>query len=273
MRKDASSAKFNELDIKVFADTLSCVLGAPSLDFAPADKVLVSELLSADKALLFHPTSMGQNLVDSAIDTFLPLTKGMIRADYVTPFPPTSAVCFAAAYSGKDVEAKAIKGKKASVDCSTLFDSLAKIGKKSVIVTPDDSVASTLFAGKADVLLAKHDVDAVNIALGVLKKREYDLVAVVSTSYENSLQLSGPTSKLSLKTAKDVLDSFTLLCNAVEVYLKDEDVLVGFCPERGGHKALLGGKSGSMRSSDMNVTHFYAVKRSGETLLGADSNK
>jgi|GEM_PF-6845668 len=246
-----------------FAGTLSQILDAHGT-FPVVDEALGK--LTASKALIFHPTSMGQNLVDARPEIFKPLAE-MQRANFVAPFPPTSFNCFASMYTGREINSKKAKTFKA-LSTPTLFDALSRVNKKSVVVTPKDCVLfKSLTDSDCDVVIAEHDVDAVNKAIGIIKGKEYDYVAVVGTAYETAMQLYGPFSKSAVKTAEKTIASFDLLLDAVSVYWQDQDVLVGFCPERGSHKVLLGGKSGTAAESDMNVTHYYYLKSASDAVI------
>ena len=79
----------------------------------------------------------------------------------------------------------------------------------------------------------------------------------MNTDYESMMRVSGPTSRESQKVAEAEMKSFCLLYDAASVYWSNSSVLIGFCPDRGSHKTLFGGKSGSANAVDMNVTHFF----------------
>lgn len=250
---------YNSQSIRYFAPTLAQSLGAPTGGFKLNPDALFAESFGdVEKAIIFHPTAMGVSFINSFPEVFEPLREKVLeRIDVLTQYPTEKAVCLTSAYTGATMEEHGVRDKTYKVGCFSLFDALASVGKKCALVTPKKSGYDFIFSERPlDIFTVEQDIEAINKALNLIKGNEYDYIAVVNSDYEDMMRVSGPLSKESKKVAEVEVKAFCLLCDAASVYWK-EPCLVGFCPDRGAHKTLFGGKSGSANASDMNVTHFF----------------
>lgn len=250
---------YNSQSIKYFAPSMAQVLGAPTNVFKTNPDALFSESFGdVDKAVIYHPVCMGEAFVNSFPEVFEPLREKVgERLDIITQFPTDAAVCISSAYTGATMEEHGVRDKNYKVGCFTLFDALSSVGKKCALITPSKSYYDRIFSTRAvDIIKTENDMDAINKALNLIKGNEYDYIAVINTDYESMTRVSGPFSKDSKKVAEAEVKAFCLLYDAASVYWQGSS-LVGFCPERGAHKTLFGGRSGSANALDMNVTHFF----------------
>ena len=253
---------YNSQSITYFAPTIAAMMNAPQRDFKlPPDPLMGESFSDIEKALIFHPTAMGQAFIDGCEEIFAPMKEKVEqRVDLITQYPTEKPVCFASAYTSATLAEHHVADKNCRVERYSLFDALQAVGKKSAFIVPKKSALQGIFTKNVDVVIAESDVDAAKKAINFIKADAYDYVAVVNYDYEAMMKVGGPFSSSAKEEAVKAIKTFGVLCDAAEVYWKDYKTLVGFCPDRGAHKSFFGGNSGTAKPEDMNISHYFGLQ-------------
>lgn len=210
----------------------------------------VSEVGEVNRGLIYHPLHVGQSL----LERYSPLKDKIEevcdkRLELVASDKCKGINALLSMYTGSE------KGQE------SLFDKLVKEKKRCVVVLPSKyERLSSFFPACVELKLYEIPSSGINVALSLIKSDDYDFIVFVDSEYAESAILTGPESKLSIQIVKRELDDFILLANAAEVFWRDKRTIVGFCPERGVHKSLLWGRSGTKRVEDLNVLHYFAIQ-------------
>ncbi len=235
------------------ANTLSAIMGVHPVKGGTEELFdFVSKVGSIDRCVLFHPLLVGQALFEgfSALKDKVELICDE-RLELVAPYGGKGINSLLSMYSGDENG----KGKE------SLFDKLVKEKKRCVVVLPKKyRRQSSFFPVGVEVQLYDVPMQGLSISLSLIKANNYDFIVLVDSDYAEESLLSGPSSRSALKAVQRQIEDFTILANAVEVFWRNKRALVGFCPDRGVHRTLLWGRSGSKRVEDLNVLHYFSVK-------------
>ncbi len=266
--------KYYSKSITTFASTVACCLNAP----APRGAFpYLSELLDgivacgcnkADKAVLFHPASLGAFSINSDEKQFNRL-KGLapMVIEALADYPPNSAACLASMYTGTPVTVHQVEKETDAekLNSETLFDTLTAKGLKITLIAQNDAAAFKLFRNKnINLIPCNNDAEITDEAIKAVKESRFDVLVVCCQEYDDMVHIANLNS-LKAKAAMDYhISTFELIKNAVEVYLRDYSVLYGFCPTHGCHATPLGGAHRYMCPEDMNLLHFFGFKPFGQ---------
>ncbi|NCA67195.1 MAG: hypothetical protein EOM87_03925 [Clostridia bacterium] len=217
-----------------------------------------------DKMLIFNPDALGATLIDQFSEDFAAIKKvAPLEIPFITEFPPITNACFCTMYTGTHNDMHGIfNNRNMKLTTDTIFDALARAGKKSAIVAVGHSTMAKVFNNTAaDVFPERYDSEVITKAVELIKNNEYDLVVIYNQQYDDSLHITHPRSKFATKAMRTHIAAFELLCNAAEVYWQDYNTLVGFAPDHGAHREWYGlGSHGKYIPEDMNIYHYYGIQ-------------
>ncbi len=218
-----------------------------------------------DRILMYNPDAVADYIYDRYRDKFLPCEKiAPVRQRFLTVYPPKTPVCFASMYTGAQPEKHGItKYEKPVVEIDSIFDAFIRAGKKPCIVSVKDQSMDKIFRGRDMAYFSeKYDDEVVERALELIEKDEYDLLCVYNQRYDDSMHRTHPNSKRSLNALDCYASSFVKLGEKVNTCWKNHDTLIGFAPDHGVHRMLIGlGNHGSNIPEDMNISHLYGIIR------------
>lgn len=222
-----------------------------------------SGVTSVDRILMYNPDAVADYIYDKYAEKFALCEKiAPIRQRFVTVYPPKTPVCFASMYTGATPDKHGInKYEKPVVTIDTIFDAFIRAGKKPCIVSVKDQSMDKIFRGRDMAYYSeKYDDEVVERALELIEKDEYDLLCVYNQRYDDSMHRSHPTSARSLKALDCYAGSFVKLGEKVNTCWQNHDTLIGFAPDHGVHRMLIGlGNHGSNIPEDMNISHLYGI--------------
>lgn len=259
--KNLYPKEYNTLQSASLANSLAVLFGVDVIDDDTVSEFidLVNCAKRVDKALIYCPLSVGEWILESdkALKSEL-LSIAPLELHCVSDSSKKRNLGLLGMLSGKSISSKNIRKGELVIPC--IFDALKKTKKKSLIISTAEKSFNDLFKEKSvDLIKAKSGAESVNIALKILKENIYDFVFVIDSDYEDCIRVGLPLSKGAKNVLKNQVSRFSLLSDASDVYWKG-DILLGFCPDKGCHRGLLTGHFGSIRTADINVTHFYSVK-------------
>lgn len=219
----------------------------------------------AGRALLYNPDAVAMWLYRKYAREFGPVLKHTeLSLPLRTVFPPVTPVCFASMYTGAFPEVHGLTKprEKPVVPVDSLFDALAREGRRTAIVAVEGSSMSKIYLGRGiDYFILPYDGEVVEKALELIQRNEHDVLAVYNQEYDDRMHQTQPESPEALQAMRNHIAAFALLAGAVEAHWAGFDTLIGFMTDHGVHLGEDGrGTHGENIAEDLNVMHFYGVK-------------
>ncbi|MFO7626024.1 MAG: hypothetical protein R6V62_02040 [Candidatus Fermentibacteraceae bacterium] len=252
------------------APTLCALMGIPAPHGSTAGVVrdAVSEADrvfgdgSVEKCLVFAPDAMGCHLAGRRPDLFdLVGSVASLRLSLRSVVPPKTPVCFASMFTGMTPEEHGIrKYEKPVLTCDTLFDALARSGKRIAVVSVRDCSIDVIFRGRSvDFFSEEYDPQVTDRALSLIADGKHDLVLAYHQEYDDAMHGSKPFSDEALKAAGNHVDAFLSIARAVDRHWGEFNRAVLFAPDHGAHtdEATGRGNHGDDIPEDMDVFHFW----------------
>lgn len=216
-----------------------------------------------DRAVLYNPDAVALWLYQKYTDKF---TKAALCSDIALPMlsvmPSVTPVCFASMYTGVLPSVHGIqKYEKPVLKVNTLFDTLAKNGKKCAIVsTAGDSISKIFLERDMDYYIYDSIEEVNEKALELISEDKYDLITIYNGNYDSIMHKFGPESAEALSQLDANVDFYDILVNKIKTVWKNHKTFYGFMPDHGCHE--IDGECGSHgldMQEDMNVIHFYGI--------------
>ena len=188
-------------DLRSLAPTICRLMqvAPPALAVSEPFTELLSRSDRVDKVLVYCPDAFGTH----ALERFPVLHERLRRAstheiELSSIFPPKTPVCFASLFTGGTPEQHGIKRYERPVlSCDTVFDALARAGKKVAIVAVRDSSIDLIFRERPiDYFSPTYDPLVTSQALDLLKANQHDVIVVYHQEYDDLLHRTGPFSEL-----------------------------------------------------------------------------
>ncbi|MDO4553986.1 MAG: hypothetical protein Q4B70_02425 [Lachnospiraceae bacterium] len=259
----------NSISMTRLAATISSVMGAEAPKQAdrpiPHVEKMVERVLGkkADRVMIYNPDALAMYLYQKYTEEFLPVTERVqLEVPMATVMPAVTPVCFGTMYTGALPKVHGIQEyAKPVIQIDSLFDALARSGKKVALVAVEDSSMALIFAGREiDYFLEKDDAAVVEKALELIEKDEYDLISVYNQEYDDYIHDETPESENALMAMKHHIDAFAQLADAVKEHWTNHDSVVCMATDHGTHINWEGfGDHGEFIEDDINVIHFYGA--------------
>ena len=239
------------------APPLQPVLDAWSLrlEAAPVDRVLVYGADAIGRVFLNHHPDLKKRLV-AATD---------IQVELRAMFAPKTPVCFASMFTGAMPEAHGIrKYERPVLTCDTLFDALARAGKRTAIVAVKDCSMDIIFRNRAiDYFTEADDAAVLERTLQLLKDDRHDFIVAYNQGYDDELHRTSPDSPDAVIAATRHVDTFVRLWQATEEHWAGYDRALVLVSDHGAHFDAAKGRGdhGEDTPEDMDVVHFWRFRR------------
>jgi len=136
-----------------------------------------------DRVLVYAPDAIGRVFLEARPELLKRLSAA---SDVVVPlramFPPKTPVCFASMFSGALPEVRGIrKYERPVLACDTLFDALARAGRRTAIVAVRGSSMDIIFRNRAiDYFTEESDSHVAGRALELLQRDEHEFIVALS---------------------------------------------------------------------------------------------
>ncbi len=262
------------------APTLCALMGIPAPRGSTAgvqrEVVLEAERVfgggSAEKCLVFAPDAMGCHLADVRPDLFNTVgSVAPLRLSLRSVVPPKTPVCFASMFSGMAPEQHGIrKYEKPVLTCDTLFDALARNGKRTAVVSVRNCSIDVIFRNRAvDFFSEQYDPQVTDRAISLIADGKHDFVLAYHQEYDDALHRSTPFSNEALRAAGNHTEGFMKLSGAIDRYWGGFNRAILFAPDHGAHTDLATGRGdhGEDIPPDMDVFHYWGFRQGLKTSL------
>lgn len=266
------SETMNSIRITSVAATILNALGVDACEGMDQASPIVLKAMEkrfsgkkADRVFMYNPDAVALWLYQKYTSLFLP---ACVSSDVALPMlsvmPSVTPVCFASIYTGLIPEAHGIrKYEKPVLSVPTVFDVLAKAGKKCAIVSTAGDSISCIFLNRDMDYFIYPTVDEVNEkARELIDGDAYDLIVVYNGNYDSTMHKNGPEAQVSLDVLKTNCEVYQDYVRQIETAWKKHNVLYAFAPDHGCHE--IDGECGSHgldMQEDMNIIHFYGFKK------------
>ena len=236
---------------------------------APANRTLTAYIdtalrgRKAERVLMYNPDAIGQ-WIFRKYPFFVAeaMSIGQLELPLKTVMPSVTPVCFGTMYTGAQPAVHGItKYERPVIAIDTLWDALARAGKKAAILADPDSSMGMIFNGRnIDYFLYK-TVGEINAkAAELIVGDEYEFIAVYNGNYDHWMHKFGPESAEALSELRSNSYTFATLNALVKKFWSKHDSLVGFAMDHGCHEIHGGsGSHGLDMEEDINILHLYTA--------------
>ncbi len=221
-----------------------------------------------DRVIIYNPDAVAFWIFGKYTNLF---SEAFLCSDIAVPMlsvmPSVTPVCFASMYTGVMPEVHGIrKYTKPVLKQNTIFDEYIKAGKKCAIVsTEGDSISRIFLEREMDYFIYETEEEVNKKAFELIKEDKYDLIVIYNGDYDGNMHKVSPEGKEALDALKRNIATYSEIVKSVKENWKSHNVLYGFCPDHGCHEIDGGcGAHGLDMEEDMNVIHFYGVKKRDE---------
>ena len=218
-----------------------------------------------DRAVIYNPDAVALWLYQKYTHLF---TEAAVNSDLALPMlsvmPSVTPVCFASMYTGLMPEKHGIKAYvKPVLKCDTVFDRFIAENKKAAIVsTSGDSISKIFLEREMDYFIYDTIEEVNKKAMELIDEDNYDLIVIYNGNYDSTMHGVGPENEKSIEVLKENLAYYNELIKVIKEKWAKHNVFFGFCPDHGCHEIDGGfGSHGLEMEEDMNVIHFYGIKK------------
>jgi hypothetical protein len=187
-----------------------------------------------------------------------------VQLELRTMFPPKTPVCFASMFTGAQPEVHGIrKYERPVLTCDTLFDALARAGKRPAIVAVKDCSMDIIFRNRQiDYFTEQDDAAVFARALLLLKEDRHDFIVSYNQEYDDTLHRTRHDSPEAEAAAQRHVETFVRLWQATEEHWAGHNRALLFAPDHGAHFDAVEGKGdhGEDTPEDMDVLHFWRLR-------------
>ena len=218
-----------------------------------------------DRVIFYNPDAVALWLYQKYTEKFI---GAALKSDLAIPMlsvmPSVTPVCFASMYTGVMPDVHGIRRyEKPVLTTETLFDCFIKAGKKCAIVsTARDSISMIFLERDMDYFIYDTPEEVNEKAMSLIEEDAYDLIVIYNGNYDGTMHKHGPEAEISMAALDMNLDFYCRMVDAIKEKWKSHNVLYGFMPDHGCHE--IDGACGSHgldMEEDMNVIHFYGIKK------------
>ncbi len=220
------------------------------------------------KVLLYAPDAIGESLYRDYSRLYAGVKRlAPLEAEMRSVLPTYTPVCFSSMFTGAQPETHGIrKYEKPVLSCDTLFDALARAGRRVAIVAVRNSSIDLVFRNREiDYYTEEYDPQVEARVLELLKVGDYDIILPYHQEYDDLMHASTPRDPKALEAFRRHLRSFETLGKAFNERYGAEDRVLAFLPDHGTHIDPKTGKGahGTDSPEDVNVRHFWGIYRGG----------
>ena len=238
----------------------------PAVCRAPVlESAFASGPARVERVLVYGADAIGRIFLDNHPD----LKKRLVAASDVqvelrSMTPPKTPVCFASMFTGATPEVHGIrKYERPVLTCDTLFDALARAGKRTAIVAVKDCSIDIIFRNRAiDYFSEKDDAAVLERTLSLLGDDRHDFIVSYNQEYDDTLHRTRHDGPEALAAAGRHVETFVRLLQATEEHWAGYNRALLFVSDHGAHYDAAKGKGdhGEDIPEDMDVLHFWRLR-------------
>jgi len=235
----------------------------PSVSSAPAlEQVLERASVAVERVLVYGADAIGRVFLNHHPDLKKRLVAATdIQVELRAMLPPKTPVCFASMFTGAMPEVHGIrKYERPVLTCDTLFDALARAGKRAAIVAVKDCSMDIIFRNRAiDYFTEADDAAVLERTLQLLRDGRHDFIVSYNQEYDDTLHRTRHDGPEALAAARRHVETFVRLWQATEELWSGYSRALLFVSDHGAHYDAAKGKSdhGEDIPEDMDVIHFW----------------
>ena len=260
---------YNKTSLTHFCSTVCRLMEIDPPEYAeePIDWVCdsLSELCKGgfDRVLIHNPDAVGMWLYQDYPDAFEPVLKHTnLTIPMCSVMPSVTPVCFGTMYTGAPTKVHGIEVyERKLITIDTLFDALARAGKKVALLSLTDYSMSIIFAGR-DIDYYIYDTYAeINAkAAQLIMEDKHDFIVVYNGNYDTIMHKYGTEATESLGELRDNSHAFGTFDALIQNHWKGHNTLIGFCMDHGCHDIDAGcGSHGLDMDEDLNIVHLFKL--------------
>lgn len=259
----------NSISMTYFAASMAEAMGVEAPEQAAEPIGLLRELTKLrapegiGRVLIYNPDAVGMWLFQKYTERFSPVLEAVqLGIPVRTVMPSVTPVCFGTMYTGVLPEIHGImEYQKRMILTDSLFDSLARSGKKTALVAVANSSMAILFEHRSiDYYILPYDGEVSTKALELIEAGDYEVVVVYNQEYDDVMHKTYPESEESMAALGRHIQTFEQLTKAVKQHWNDKSSLVCWATDHGIHTNSEGrGTHGEALEEDLNVMHFFGV--------------
>jgi len=256
------------VDIRSVTPTLCRLMGIepPTVCTAPVlDAVLKVAPGRVERVLVHAADAIGRVFLDNHPD----LKKRLVAASDVevelrSMMPPKTPVCYASMFTGAPPGVHGItRYERPVLSCDTIFDALARAGKRAAIVAVKDCSMDIIFRNRAiDYFTEQDDAAVLMRTLKLVEEDKHDFIVSYNQGYDDELHRSSHQSPEALAAAGRHVETFIRLQQATEEQWVRHDRALLFVSDHGAHYDTVKGKGDHCEDTpeDMDVLHFWRIR-------------
>jgi hypothetical protein len=224
-----------------------------------------SPRFGVQRVLVYGADAIGRVFLDNHPE----LKKRLVAATDVqvelrAMLPPKTPVCFASMFTGAPPEVHGIrKYERPVLTCDTLFDALARAGKRAAIVAVKDCSMDIIFRNRAiDYFTEADDAAVLKRTLLLLEEDKHDFIVSYNQGYDDELHRSSHDSPAAQAVADQHVGTFLRLWQATEQHWAGHGRALLFVSDHGAHYDSVKRKGDHCEdiAEDMDVLHFWRVR-------------
>ena len=262
--------EMNKTPLESLCAALAYAMGVEPPKFAePANEDLTAYIdqclavQKADRVFIYNTDAIGQWVVEKYPDLSKELRE---RMDFEMPMrtinPPKTPCAFGSMYTGAAPKVHGIEVyEKKLITIDTLFDALARAGKKVALLSLTDYSMSIIFAGRnIDYYIYDTYAEINAKAVELILKDEYDFILTYNANYDDTLHKKGPEHPDTLAEMRFNFRTFCMFDELIKNHWGRHNVLIGTGMDHGCHATENGkGTHGANTPEDRNIIHYYKI--------------
>lgn len=261
--KTFQTDNFNEICITQTAATILTLLGVtPLKQMAEPITDVIEKASSCDRVFMYNPDAVAMWIYEKYVDYFKEMSKEVsLKIPMLSVIPPVTPVCFGSMYTGLEPSEHGIlKYEKPILKVPTVFDLLAKSGKKAAIVSTDgDSISKIFLEREIDYFIYKTKEECNKKALELIRQDAHDLIVLYNGDYDYQMHRHTPEGKKAVKALQENITTYMQLHSSIKAHWTSHHTALAFAPDHGCHRAYgFLGNHGENKPWDMNIMHFYS---------------
>ena len=256
------------MDIASVTPTLCRLMSIepPSVCAAPAlETVLKAAPDRVERVLVYGADAIGRIFLDNHPDLMKRLVAASdVQVELRAMMPPKTPVCFASMFTGAPPEVHGIrKYERPVLTCDTLFDALARTGKRAAIVAVKDCSMDIIFRNRAiDYFSEEDDAAVLTRTLALLMDDRHDFIVSYNQEYDDTLHRTRHDGPEALAAAGRHVETFVRLSQVTEELWAGHSRALLFVSDHGAHYDAAKGRSDHCDDipEDMDVLHFWRLR-------------
>lgn len=217
----------------------------------------------ADRVFIYNTDAIGQWVMEKYPQFSDEVRERMeLALPLRTVDPPMTPCAFGTMYTGAAPKVHGIEFyEKKRITIDTLFDAMARAGKKVALLTVQDYSMAVIFGGREMDYYFCDQWSEVNAkAAELILKDTYDFILTYNGNYDDVLHQKGPEHPDTLAEMRFNFQTFCMFDQLVRDHWGKHNVLIGTGMDHGCHVMENGkGTHGENIPEDRNILHYYKV--------------